>query len=237
MKKIITIIICFFSVFPITALSQSDCSEKNLYKFKSKIIANDFDTSDTSILIKTKMEFQITNISNKNLIFWNRVLLSSPDDGKIVKLILSRNENFKMDEIIKTYNWYPSNIYAKEWDDLRATLDVDSPIKEKTLILKPNESLVFSYILSFNMSKKQLLPLKLTYYEKENHSFKVWIKLQYASWSPNIEPKGEHRAINLVFGKMLQKRWKSFGHLMLESLDSEPIPLDLGSAVMKAAEK
>ncbi len=226
MRKIIILVICIFALVPIVAFTQTDCPEKKLYKFTGKILEMEFDTSGSSVLIKTKIEIQITNISNKNLIFWNRDSSETIGENKIVRDVVSKSETFTEQDIIDTHFGGASDFYGKSWDELRISLDKSSPPDEKTFTLKPNQTWTFSTNIGVVVRKKNLGELQ-----------KVWVKFHYCSWSHNIEPKAKYRATDLVFGKSLQKRWILFGNLVLEELVSEPIMFDLSSTGMKVVEK
>lgn len=143
MRKLVFAFICLFAVFPIKAFSQIGCAETTLYKFTGKIIEKEFDTSGSSILIKTKIEFQITNISDKNVIFWNRDSSETMGENKIVRNIVSKTDAFAEQDIIDTNFGEPSNFYGQSWDELRSSLDKPIPPNDKTITLKPGENWTF----------------------------------------------------------------------------------------------
>ncbi|MBK8148990.1 MAG: hypothetical protein IPK58_12480 [Acidobacteria bacterium] len=235
MQKFVLFGFCFIFAFTCKTLGQNNRSPDATCVLTGEPGQIESIDSLTSIQVRAILRLRIKNLSNKNIIFWNRLLPETPNDGMIVKLLLSRSESFQENEIISTYNWFPSDLYSKEWDDLRLALDADSPASDKTILVKPNESWEFSYRdFFFNISKKKLFASFASSPSKNDRQLpQVWIRLHYATWSPNIEPRQKYRAADRLFGRMLQKRWESSGYLMLEELVSEPISLDLSSAIVK----
>ena len=62
------------------------------------------------------------------------------------------------------------------------------------------------------------------------------LQVIYRSWSVALESANEGDDEDYSFGSELRRRWKNYGYLLTNNVVSEPIPLDLTSAV-KSGEK
>jgi hypothetical protein len=65
-----------------------------------------------------------------------------------------------------------------------------------------------------------------TSFEKLQQFSQVWTKLNWEVWPVNVDPWQKDRN-KLKFGRKLQRRWRDEGILLLDVIQSQPIPLDL----------
>jgi len=63
----------------------------------------------------------------------------------------------------------------------------------------------------------------------------VWLRLECDTWPQNVERPLLNGKFRL--GGELRKRWKSIGELQLDSVESEPVKLDLREGIQHDAEK
>ena len=222
MRCINVAVICCLLVFSSEIMAQGP--DRGLYKFVGRIVRIERDDSASSYGRRLKIEFDVKNLGKENLIFWNRDSVDTMGEGKIVRSDVSRSSKFVNQDIIGVNFWGPPNYYGKTWDDLRSCLDNTVPPAETTFTLKPGETWTFSSDVKVSFEKKLI---DLSRSEHGDKLGEVWIRVYYASWSPNIEPKARGRATSLLFGRSLRERWKSFGYLLLDDLISDPIRLDL----------
>jgi hypothetical protein len=215
-----------------TVLGQSKANEKKTYKLEGHAgeVETKYYNDGGRVHIRININYRLTNISNQNLILWKPLI--NPD-GIPLRLgyTFSKTSDFSATSIIEKHYGGPSNSYADEWSKLRKLLDVGQPPEELTIILKPNESWEFTspvFIIGFKGERSD----KISFETLEKVS-PIWVKTYHEAWSFNIEPKAEDRSTKLVFGRMLKKRWINYGHLLLNDIVSEPIPLDLSSMVGK----
>jgi hypothetical protein len=127
---------------------------------------------------------------------------------------------------------------SDKWIGLMSKLDKLKPVKNVIHFLHPNKSWTIETKLSLSVPtekyKDSFFP-KREYWENILKRNKVWIKILGQSWSLNLEPNKINND-KLNFGAKLQKRWSKYGYLWLDDIVSEPIPLDLSSAVIKTVE-
>lgn len=122
---------------------------------------------------------------------------------------------------------------SPEWTVLRNALNQPSPPQDKVRILMPDESWKWEGRVQISLPKsdKDAFSDKETW-ESIRRLPAVWLRAICQVWSLNLEPKGTDRD-ELKFGNELQKRWKNTGLLWLDDIQSEPIALDLKTAVVR----
>jgi hypothetical protein len=122
----------------------------------------------------------------------------------------------------------PSANTSPDWKVFRTTLDQPKPPAGLFQIIKPGESWATD---SFVVLRP---PIKLERYRVDRspvswqilkESSPVWLRLRCDVWPLNVER--QPTSGELRFGRELQRRWKDFGELQLNSLVTEPIELDL----------
>jgi hypothetical protein len=122
----------------------------------------------------------------------------------------------------------PSVSTSPDWGVFRATLDQQKPPARLVQIIKPGESWATESLVVLRP------PIKLERYRVDRppvawqilkESSPVWLRLKCDVWPQNVERRPTSGKV--VFGHELQKRWRHFGELQLNSLVSEPIELDL----------
>ena len=121
---------------------------------------------------------------------------------------------------------YPSIDRRREWEDLRSVVDRQSPLASVIKILAPGEIWTLETTDWFHIDKKTSVNGDQSWAVISGTST-IWFQVTLESWPRNIE-RGDER-YEYTFGKALRERWQSFGELRLESITSEPIPLDLSS--------
>lgn len=213
--KVAFVVIVLTLSCPALLLAQLRGCPECSYKLTGKI--SDVNRSETSasVTVRLKLQFEVKNVGTETLIFWNRSSSDTMGEAGVVGVTISRSGSFDEPDIIGRNSSLPGNLYGEAWSTLRTTLDKLTPPPNATVVLEPGRSWTFASDAALGVSKDKLADSM------------VWIKLRYASWSPNIELKGKHRASELVFGRALQKRWETTGYLVLEELVSEPIEVQL----------
>jgi hypothetical protein len=123
---------------------------------------------------------------------------------------------------------------AKKWEVIKTNLSSEKPPPNLIQKLRLNESISFEEKEWFYISKE-----KDVYNENQNV---LWdeikdakflsLKLEFRVWSLNLERHSGEKEVR-PFGKELRERWRKYGYLLLDDIISEPIALDLSSAVVK----
>ncbi|MFV0388157.1 MAG: hypothetical protein ACK5NT_05325 [Pyrinomonadaceae bacterium] len=140
----------------------------------------------------------------------------------------------------------PSLQRTKQWQDVVTEMDKKSPPSSQFQIVKSGETVYFFENLSFVILKKKAIGSNNPYWgygsdinvlaDEILKAKNLTLQVSYRVWSSELEPRSDHKD-KKPFGKKLQKRWKKFGYLWLDDIVSEPIPLDLSSAVIKTDSK
>lgn len=200
---------------------------------KSIELENDSSSSTVRFIITLSQE--VVNDGEKPVIFLkDRLELRGISLGK------SPNTFSLLSKLVLEYHGESVNT-SLEWTKFRNNLDKPSPPTEIVRILMPNESIKSEGIISVtlpkethkgNFSKGNFADERESWANIKQLS-SVWLQTNCQVWSLNLETSAKNRD-KLKFGKKLQRRWKKYGYLWLDDIVSEPIPLDLSSAVVKA---
>ncbi len=128
----------------------------------------------------------------------------------------------------------PSIGVNEETRKIQKLLNAKEPLEELIKTIGIGENLSFETKEWFYIGKE-----KDVYDNLGNHLWSeikdaksLSLRLGYRIWSLDFEPRSVNRD-KRPFGKKLQKRWKKYGYLWLDDIVSEPIPLDLSSAIVK----
>jgi len=122
----------------------------------------------------------------------------------------------------------PSVSTSPDWEVFRTNLDQPKPPVGLFQIIKPGESWATD---SFVVLRP---PIKIERYRVDRppiswqmlkESSPVWLRLKCDMWPLNVEHQPTPEKTR--FGHELQKRWQDVGELELNSLESEPVELDL----------
>ncbi|MBF2021991.1 MAG: hypothetical protein IGR93_18335 [Hydrococcus sp. C42_A2020_068] len=185
--------------------------------------------SGYGINFKAKMTFK--NTGDIPIIFLKREFLF-PGIG-----IAEKPEDFEAGKLLaKEYAGMSCSQRGKEWINLRKKLDQPIPPPEETFILMPNEEKVIDAepvgigVLIDPQKGFSSKDKESASWETIKNLSQLWIKVRaepYPSWG--LEPDCYGKS----FGRELQKRWSKYGYLWLDDIFSEPIPLDLSSALIK----
>jgi hypothetical protein len=112
----------------------------------------------------------------------------------------------------------------EDWRKYKKLINRSKPPKMETYIILPNQKIEFDETC-------------VTDFRNLRNSLPVWLKVKKTTWDKlpihiNNSDKADTNE-KPQFYKKLQKRWQKYGYLWLDDIVSEPIPLDLSSAVIK----
>ena len=183
----------------------------------------------SSVMLIVHLKLELLNNGSKPVIF----LEAKPPELRGGALAKSR-EDFSSFKYL-ALNYYGESVNtSSEWTVLRKALNQPSPPPDKVRVLVPNESWKWEGRVQISLPKSG----KNSFFDK-NESWEnikglqvVWLRAICQVWSLNLEPKSKDRT-ELTFGKKLQKQWKNVGVLLLDDIPSEPIALDLKTAVVR----
>lgn len=195
------------------------------FRLEGRIIDTQFEEKKYDIRVNLTIQFDLTNVGEKNLLFWKQ------DKPLPLGYALSPGLSFEAQNLIDSSFLGPSFDFSEEWKNLRESLDKENPPPALIRVLEPNETWSFVSEETIITAKEAGLIRPLTL-EKLRNSSPCWIKVFFQVWSRNIELDSKDRA-KLPFSKVLQNRWSEYGNLWIEDIASEPIQIDLSSAEEK----
>ncbi|MFN0141323.1 MAG: hypothetical protein ACKVQW_14700 [Pyrinomonadaceae bacterium] len=186
-------------------------------------------SSSSSVMLTVNLKMELVNDGPKPVIFLEvkppelrgAALAKWPEDLSTSKSLALRYYGEAVDT-------------SREWTDLRTALNQPSPPLGNVRVLMPRESWKFDDAVDIPLptaSGKSSFDKSESWETIKQLPF-VWFGAICQVWSLNLEPKGTDRT-KLVFGNRLQKRWNDIGLLWLNDIKSEPIALDLSSAIVK----
>jgi hypothetical protein len=121
---------------------------------------------------------------------------------------------------------YPSR--SPYWEDLSNALDHETPPADVIRRIEPNRYWEFDRDIGFGITKYETNLQNKNALDEIRRDPHVWLKVEILTWPINVE--GMHFP---GFGKSLQKKWKSQGHLIIENLETRPVELTLPLAIAK----
>lgn len=184
----------------------------------------------SSALIDIKLKMELVNVGVRPIILLEREPLFP--GGALAR----KPEDFEGGNLLAADAGWPSNDISPEWATLRSNLDKPSPPADETRLLMPGESRLVE------TSVRLVVPTDPSKYmssrKKESLATiqqlsPVWLRVVCELWPWNVEPLNADRN-QLKFGHKLQERWKDIGLLWLEEIYSEPIMLDVRTAIVRS---
>lgn len=123
----------------------------------------------------------------------------------------------------------PSIEGTSDWQNIRKEFDRKIPPQHRIKFLNPGQSFEFESRVRVSFLREQD-PYSV------NRENALWneivaakclvLRMTYRIWSLELEPRSGDRN-DRPFGKELQKRWKDYGYLWLEDINSQPIEIQL----------
>jgi len=229
LRQLFILIGCFqlwgsFSVISQIPDKDVDLHERSLYRLTGQVVNYETTHYPEGMHVKVVIDYELKNISDKNLILWKRNEPDFDPEPTFTGKIVSRTELFRLGDIIDEHYGGPSNDYSEKWAHLRRGLDKASPPENITAAVPSGEIWKFTSYMTIIAYKKDNERTKELSFDTYLKISPFWIKTSYEVWSFNIDPKGKDRGYKI--GERLQKRWARFGHLLLRDIHSEPIKVD-----------
>lgn len=142
-------------------------------------------------------------------------------------LELSRSSTFALEDVVVRYGGGPSLDGDPRWEGKRKALNKESPPPDLTDVIMPNATLSFDSKVTISCPKQPSPGMLYRPSLSELESMgPLWLRVFYEVWPLNIEPNVlQSRAPE--FGRVLQRKWQTFGMLRLDEVRTEPIMLNL----------
>src|SRR5262245_14860451 len=196
--------------------------------------------------IRLELRNELINKGSTPIILWKPFVLWGPEAGLdgfrellyvFTGLKISRDPDFAKKDILDEYYGGPSISNGIAWDNMREALDQASPPSRFTRTILPAQSLTFDSNVTIVCNKKRSdsIPDHPTFNELQEVGT-LWLRVYYETWSLNLEPDSPDR-IKRRFGRKLQEGWRNYGKLLLDDMYSEPIKIELKTAIYINREK
>lgn len=178
--------------------------------------------NNSSVVFSAKIKFRIINDSTESVLFLRDFLQFQAD------AILLENESKEM-QIISSTEYPPSFSNSKYW------LEIGNKLSKGKL----DEDLIIKLDSKKSLEKEDT---RLIYIDKKNqnligplnHKKKLYLQFKVKLWQDEIRTK---QFSGKDFENYLRKKWFPIGNLQINILRTEPILLDLSSAVVKTDSK
>lgn len=177
-----------------------------------------------SIVFDVKLRLEFINTGDMPIIILQREFWLE------AKRLARSAEDARANKYLYLSSQLPSVSTSPEWKELRRHLNQPSPPPDLTRVLAPGESLPYETNATLYIEKAGSFDKTSQSWDTIKQASPVWLQVTLEMWAVNIEPRVDPQ--NLEFGKMLQRRWQQVGKLQLESLTSEPMPLDFSSLTL-----
>lgn len=199
-------------------------------KVREVRILNSTDNSYTPIVFSLEMD--LTNTGSVPLILLREKPVCT--NVLIAESLIDLERNHQN---ISSHNLAVSSNFTndKAWNKIKKKLNKDTPPSELVMMLAPHTSVKYNYDLRLNLPVKEVQ--QSSYWKQMSlEQLKGVSSLILKFAGCNFEDYGivnGRKNNRAAFVNSLQKKWKNHGYLWLESIDSEPIPFDLGSAFLE----
>ena len=206
----------------LTTMQRNSNQSPQLLCLSGRIVSGEIseDSSD-NVKVTLKLSLDIKNVGSKPALIFNREPIII--EAKIIASPSDTAEN----EYLFLLQTLPSIARSPEWEELQKRLNKPSPPPDVIRELAPSETWTLETTDWFYINKKTNLDPNSKSWDAIRQASPVWLQVTLQMWSRDIEPNVDRD--KLRFSKMLRRRWQQVGELQLESLISEPIPLDFSS--------
>jgi competence protein ComGC len=187
--------------------------------------------STSSDFLAVKLTVQFVNTGKTPILLLNAGPISSgglDTEPRFLGATLAKNAD---GESLTSIYVGPNLDLSPKWVIMRSILNQNVPSPDKIYVLMPNEIMTLEASIGLDLPRK---PENFGYTQKASlkqilDASPVWLKVHCEVWPLNLEPASGKNKLKKRFGHQLRQKWKRFGHLWLDDIDSEPILLDLKS--------
>ena len=185
------------------------------------------------------IELRLLNEDGSSIRFSVKLKLTFVNEGTEPVILLKQNfevgaemlarsrEDAQAGKYLYTSSHWPSISNASAWINWRRQLDTQTPLPDKTAVLRPGESLAIDAQTAINIEKRGNFDRTSKPWEEIKQTPSLCLQVEVKTWPVNLEPN--HDPENLELGQRLRQRWAAYGSLQLEHLRSDPIALTFPS--------
>lgn len=197
------------------------------FRLEGTIVDTRLEDYGASIHLELTIELKLTNVGKNKLLLWKH------DKPRSLGYALSREAVFEREDLIDAKYLGISFDFSDKWRRLREDLDKKEPPATAIRTLLPNETWSFvsgaTVLVQKEAGRKSITLKHLSMKELESFST-LWIKVFLSVWNRGIELNPTDWS-NVTFSKALQERWSKDGVLIIDNIASDPIRLDVRSAL------
>ncbi len=226
MKIFFLILIVFALCFGVFAQDVTEKPNLILTGIVKEITAQEINqnTNSASYLVFIKLNLTLENRSPVPIIlFQSEPLINYASvktetyliDGTFIP-ILAQNDKFGTS----------SAMFSRDWKKIREELNQSKPPQKKTFIISPDEKINFESFVRLDIPKYFDAPYKA--FQNQNLALlqklsPLELYLDCETWTtlPLIVDGKSGELLKMEFGQKLQNKWKDYGHLWFEQIESE----------------
>lgn len=176
------------------------------------------DDGSDSIRLTLKLKFVLKNAGSEPILTLRR------DPELVERELIDPSDQTKRLVRVSSYR---SIERTQEWKTLRKRLNKRSLPSDVIRSLSPGETLTWETIDWFQISKSNGINFSNKSWKEVLAASPVTLLLTVELWPRNVELQPGSDQLRL--GKLLQHRWQKSGTLLLTTVTSEPLQLDLSS--------
>jgi len=215
-------IVAFFVLWSLVFMPPQNTVHPSRISLTGTVVNGEItDDGSGSVKLTLRLRLDLKNVSSEPVLILRREL------EMVERKIIADPSDAAGNKYLFKLEGYPSIDRSPEWEELRKRVKKPSAPSDVIRTLIPNETWTMETTDWFFINKRTNIDLDSKPWKAIREASPVWLQVTVELWPKNIEPRPERQERN--FGKMLQHRWQKFGDLQLESLTSEPIPLDFSS--------
>ncbi len=178
-----------------------------------------------SVQLEFSLDLTITNTSKSGVILYGK-------EFEEINLTFFKIEENKTEIVLYNLATRGSNFVSPEVLTLQKNLSIAKPPSTLTKILKDGESYSFRKKTGRTFFKTQMKSDSNVAWQELLKLSPVFMTITLEMFPHYLNTKPNANAY-FAFGKHLQKKWKKYGYFWFDDIVSEPILLDLNSAVVK----
>ena len=207
------------AIFPCSTAMPKSNQGPRLLRLSGKIVEGEItDDGSNNVKLALKLRLEIKNVGSKNALILKR------DPVVVAREIIATPSDAAQGKYLYLLRTLPSIARNAEWEELQQRINKPTPPPDLICELAPNETSTLEITDWFYIGKKANIDPQSKSWDVIRRASPVSLQLTLQVWSGDIETYVDREKMS--FSRKLQRRWQQVGELQLESLTSDPIPLD-----------
>lgn len=223
MMRFLMFLALFYVFFLSSAFCQDNISSVIPPQITGEILKLIREDKEDWVIYETTIKFNLLNSSNRKLILLR-------DSVRIEGVEIFKNIDFKGQEVILSYDTPPSFSGNAKWIIKGEELWKHNTKSESLMLIDSDKSFSFEEKYTFGFPRENRIYGKGYLWADIKNEKTLFMKMKITLWEDELRTE---RFSSEIFPKKLASRINRQGILIFDEIISEPIPLDLSSAVIK----